>query len=248
MQYRQTSDNARPSSRNSKYRERAAEVVESIPVFTDNPKVSFVVMAHPKRKEWAEELAVQIPATIVWDQINDRHDTGLRAIEAYDSNSDWHVVVQDDVHLCENFSHLVQDALRYVPTTSPASFYYGGKGKASSSHARAALEANRRQVSWIIRKGPVWGPAIAYPTASIAGLIPHFRNSAVANYDRRVMRYYQSINQPCWYTYPSLVEHRQEDNPSLCGHDKPNRTASSFMSPQKALEVDWSGPAIKAMW
>lgn len=248
MLYRQTSDKLRPPSYKSKYRERAVELVESLSIVNEDPKVSICIMAHPKRKEWAEELAVQIPATIVWDKINDRHDTGLRAIQAYDKDADWHVVVQDDVLLSENFSQLVHDALRYVPTTSPASFYYGGKGKTSSAHARAAIEARNRNACWIIRRGPVWGPAIAYPTKTIPELVSFFRNSAVENYDRRVMRYYQFAGQLCWYTYPSLVEHRQEDNPSLCGHDRPNRSASSFMSPQKALEVDWSGPAIKAIW
>jgi hypothetical protein len=249
VSYRQVSDRLQPPSyATNKYREGAAEVVFDLPVVTEDPRISFTVMAHPKRKDWAEQISKDIGCNITWDQINDRHDTGLRAIKSCDLEADWHVVVQDDVILCDNFVETVYNSLRYVPTTSPVGFYYGGKGKTSSAHARAAIEAQKSKANWIIRKGPVWGPAIGYPVNTIPGLVRHFRNSAVANYDRRVMRYYESIDEDCWYTFPSLVDHRQEDNPSLCGHDRPNRSARSFLSPQSALEVDWSGSAIKVTW
>jgi hypothetical protein len=249
MRYRQTSDSFQPPDyRNSKYRERAAEVVESVPIATENPVLSFTVMAHPKRKEWAEELAAQIPATITWDQKNDRHDTGYRAIKAHDVNATHHVVVQDDVILAGNFAESVTEACKYADSKSPIGLYYGGKGKSSSAHARAAIEAEEHSASWIVRKGPIWGPAIVYPVATIPNLLEYFKVSIVENYDRRVMRYYQSLNRMCWYTFPSLVEHRQEGNPSLCGHDKGNRVAKRFAGPQGALEVDWSGPVLKAKW
>jgi len=247
MRYRQVSDEPRPSFRyTSRYREGAAEVVKKVSISTENPLLSVTVMAHPKRKEWAEELAVQIPATITWDQKNDRHDTGYRAIKAHDVNATHHVVVQDDVHLCGNFLKAVTEACKYAPNNAPIGLYYGGKGKASSAHAKAALEAEANNASWIVRKGPIWGPAIVYPVSTIPDLLKYFKSSVVENYDRRVMRYYQSLNQMCWYTFPSLVDHRQEDNPSLCGHDRGNRVARHFAGPQNALEVDWSGPVLKA--
>jgi hypothetical protein len=205
-------------------------------------------MAHPKRGKWAEELAEQIPASITWDQKNDRHDTGLRSIEAYNPNATHHCVVQDDAIVPEGFIEIVSDACRYVPINAPIGLYYGSKGATNSAHFRAGAEAEKENASWIVRKGPIWGPGIIYPVPEIENLIKYFRNSIVENYDRRVMRYYQSIGVDCWYTYPSLVDHRQEDNPSLCGHDKPNRMAKRFIGPQSSLKVDWSGPAIKANW
>lgn len=249
MQYRQVSDSYRPPSRKStKYYEGAVEVVRQSPLGTPEPRVSFTVMAHPKRKQWAEELAVQIPATITWDEKNDRHDTGLRAIQAYNPDATHHVVVQDDVHLCDNFAETVTEAIKYAHPFAPIGLYYGGKGKSSSAHRRAASEAVKYGASWVVRKGPIWGPAIVYPVATIPDLVKYFKSSVVENYDRRVMYYYQTVNQPCWYTFPSLVEHRQENNPSLCGHDRGNRVAFKFLGPQEALEVDWSGTLVKANW
>ena len=204
-------------------------------------------MAHPKRKKWAEELAGGIGCDITWDRINDRHDTGLRAIKAYDPSADYHVVVQDDVLLPRDFADAARKALNFVDSSAPVSFYYGGKGNGHSKHVAAWRAAKSAGASWLARKGPIWGPAIAYPVANIRALIDYFEASEVQNYDRRVMKFYQSQGILCWYSLPSLVEHRQEDNPSLCGHDRGLRQAKEFVGPRSALEVDWSGPIARSL-
>jgi hypothetical protein len=248
MRYRQVTDDFRPPSRRtSRYIEGAVEVVPEVPVTTEDVKLSLTIMAHPKRKEWAEQLSSELSCDITWDRFNDRHDTGFRAIKAYDPEATHHLVVQDDVILCDNFLQIVEEACRYPSANAPIGLYYGSKGSKSSAHAKAAIAAENNNASWVVRKGPVWGPGIIYPVASILDLMKFFRNSKVDNYDRRVMRYYQSIGEDCWYTFPSLVEHRHENNPSLCGHNKPNRTARSFLKPQMALEISWSGPVVKAI-
>ena len=234
-----------PRSGASRYRDTSAKVVSSLGPYKDSVKVSFTVMAHPKRREWAEQIAADIGCDITWDQRNDRHDTGLRAIKAHDVGADYHVVVQDDVVLPADFAESVREALRWVPG-EPVSFYYGGKGSAHSKHVAAWSEASRAGCSWLARKGPIWGPAIAYPRANIAELIDYFKSSDVQNYDRRVMKFYQSVGSLCWYSLPSLVEHRQDDNPSLCGHDRGLRQAREFVGPRSALDVDWSGPVARA--
>ena len=209
-------------------------------------KVSFTIMAHPKRGQWAEELAAQIPATITWDEKNDRHDTGLRAIKAHGVNVTHHCVVQDDAIIVPNFKEIVENLIQYPEPESPISLYYGGKGKTSSLHASAHDLAVRHKASWLVRKGPIWGPGIIYPVSTIPSLVKYFEKSVIENYDRRVMRYYQSVNQDCWYTVPSLVEHRLENNPSLCGHNLPNRQARMFAGPQSALDIEWSGPIVRS--
>jgi hypothetical protein len=249
MRYRQVTDSFRPPlRRESIYREGAVKVINESPVSTPDPVVSFTVMAHEKRKQWAEEIAEQLGCDITWDRRNDRHDTGLRAIKAYDPDATHHVVVQDDVHLCNNFKEVVTNAIRYAHPFAPIGLYHGGKGNAMSAHVRVVSEAEKHGACWIARKGPIWGPGIVYPVATIPDLIKYFSSSIVENYDRRVMKYYQSVGQMCWYTYPSLVDHRQENNPSLCGHDRGNRVARKFLGPQEALEVDWSGPVVKVYW
>jgi hypothetical protein len=246
LKYRQNRDRLLPPSpKTSPFRDSGVGVVPSSGPYRDEVNVSFTVMAHPKRREWAEQIAAEIGCSITWDQKNDRHDTGLRAIKAYDPSADYHVVVQDDVLLPQDFVKSVRRALLWVPS-APVSFYYGGKGNGYSKHVATWQEAKEAGASWLKRKGPVWGPAIAYPTRSIERLISYFEASEVQNYDRRVMKYYLSVGQSCWYSIPSLVQHRQEDNPSLCGHDRGLRQAREFVGPQSALEVDWSGPIARS--
>ena len=200
-------------------------------------------MAHDKRREWAEQLAGSIGCEVTWDRHNDRHETGIRAIESYDRDADYHVVVQDDVVLPGNFASLVTEALRWVPPSHPAGLYHGGT---SGRHAHAWSAAEAAGASWLVRKGPIWGPAIAYPVDNILALSEHYRASGTQNYDRRVMEFYHGQGILCWYSVPSLVDHRQEGNPSLCGHDRDGRVARRFVGPQTGVELDWSGPIVRS--
>jgi hypothetical protein len=208
--------------------------------------VSFVVMAHKKRKEWAEQIAAEVGCEIVWDKYDDRHETGLRAIRAYNKDASHHCVIQDDVILAPNFRQNILDLVQYPEERCPIGLYYGSKGSAQSAHASAYDLAKRYKASWLVRKGPIWGPGIIYPTATITNLILHYRTSAVQNYDRRVMRYYQHEDKDCWYTIPSMVDHRVENNPSLSDHHLPNRQAKEFLGPQGDLVLRWDGPALRS--
>jgi hypothetical protein len=244
LQYRQARDNFRPPvHRRSVYRDRAAEVVP--PREPRRSAVSFTVMAHPKRAVWAEALAERIGhgCTVTWDQKNDRHDTGIRAIRAYGPGTH-HCVVQDDALVPDDFALSVVEACRWVPEGHPIGLYHGGSER--SAHGRVWAEALARGAVWLARKGPIWGPGIVYPSETIQALTSWYEVSHVQNYDRRVMKFYQQMGRDCWYTVPSLVEHRQEDNPSLCGHDTGVRRAAAFIGPRSAVEVDWSGLALRS--
>jgi hypothetical protein len=202
-------------------------------------------MAHQKRARWAEELAEQLGCDITWDQKSDRHDTGLRAINAYKQGVTHHCVVQDDAILADNFKENIEELIKYTPKEAPIGLYYGAKGNQRSAHVQAHEQAMKHNASWLIRKGPIWGPGIIYPVKTIHRLNEFYKNSPVQNYDRRVMHFYQSINQKCWYTIPSLVDHRTEDNPSLCGHNKEGRQARVF-GPQSDPSMRWNGISVRS--
>ena len=46
--------------------------------------ISVAVMAHRKRARFVDELTARLPARVVWDQKNNRRDTGRRAWLAFD--------------------------------------------------------------------------------------------------------------------------------------------------------------------
>jgi len=203
-------------------------------------KFSYAVMAHPKRAEWAEQIAAALDAPIVWDRINDRHDTGYRAIEAYDPSADYHVVIQDDAVLAGDWHNRMQKVFARIPEGVPVGLYFGNGKRHINRYLRM------EHSSYVEMDGPVWGPAIAFPVGSIPDLLAFYASSTVENYDRRVMRFYQSERVRCWYPIPSMVDHRIEDNPSLSGHDKPNRRAYRFAGPRADASVGWFGPVFRA--
>ena len=228
----------------SRYAPRKPEVRFDLEAHSGR-SVSYTIMAHEKRRTWAEKLAEQLSCDITWDQKNDRHDTGMRAIKNY-GNATHHCVIQDDALLADDFKFHVEQLVQYVDDGCPVGLYYGAKGAQNSAHVQAHNEAMSFDARFLIRKGPIWGPGIIYPVSSIPKLEKFYNSSVVQNYDRRVMRFYESIGKPCWYTIPSLVEHRVDDNPSLCGHNKPNRQARLFHGPQSDLELRWKGPAVRS--
>lgn len=227
---------------------RADSLAEPGRKYRADVRLSVTVMAHEKRALWVPDLQSQLgpDCTITWDQINNRHDTGIRAIMSYDPDATHHLVVQDDAIVAENIVDILLDALRFVPDKSPVGLYYGSKGTVRSTHASAWHLAETNSAAWLARKGPIWGPGIVYPVSTIPGLHEFYVGSQVENYDRRVMRFYQSIGADCFYSVPSLVDHRTDGNPSLIGHDRGVRAARRFIGPRAGVEVDWSGPVVRS--
>lgn len=217
-------------------------------VGSGNGNLSVAIMAHQKREKWVPLLQEQVPqAQVVWDRKNDRWDTGARSLMAFDKDAEWHMVIQDDALLPPDFYDGVSRMLRYVPPAHPVGLYYGRVRPRSQETHGYTVKAKRENASFILHNGPWWGVGIVIPTEHI----PHIvrwgdANQQIPNYDRRISRWYATQDIPCYYTVPSLIEHRTEDNPSLVpGRTGQNRRAWEFVGPRSALEVDWTGPVVR---
>ena len=203
--------------------------------------VSVAVMAHPSRRAMVDELLEQLdrPAEVVWDRVNDRHDTGLRCLEAFDAQASHHLVIQDDVVPCRDLVAGTEQALEAVPAGCPLSLYVGRVRPFARAVERAVATAEG--ASFITMKGAYWGPALVFPTDTLPELIDWFSASAVTNYDRRCSRFYEACKVRCWYTWPSLVEHRGDE--SLVWKNTIHRRAYRAHT-GSGLDVDWSGDVI----
>jgi hypothetical protein len=203
-------------------------------------KISWAIMAHEKRRDWVPGLLEQMPegTQVIWDRVNDRHETGLRAIAAFDPEADYHVIVQDDAVLCEDFEEAVRLVLSRVDEGAPVSLYLG-----SSRFYNTLLKIEKP--SYMVGDGPIWGVGIALPVPSIPDVMEYFEAATIENYDRRIMYYYQSVGVKCWYPVPSPVDHRTTDNPSLAGHSRLNRHAWRFAGPWSSTGVDWYGKILR---
>jgi len=211
-------------------------------------RVSFAIMAHPRRKHWVPDLKREIPdATVVWDEFENRWDTGRRSLLAFNADADWHVVVQDDALVPSGFVDIVEAAIQNVPGPGPIGLYFGRSRPRKFETAFLFSQAKKHGASWIRYPGPYWGVGIAVPTADIPAIVAYGdKRTDVLNYDLKIARYYQSQGKMCHYTLPSLVDHRTEGNPSLVpGRTGGNRRAYLYIGPEPG-PLDWTGPEVNA--
>lgn len=212
-------------------------------------RLSVAIMAHRKREQWVPDLEVQLPGVqTVWDQKNDRWDTGARALMAHDPNAQWHMVVQDDALLPPDFFEGVKRMLNHVPAFHPVGLYYGRVRPKEYETRSLVARAQRTKAPFIVHNGPWWGVGIVLPVMQIPEVVKWGNEkSNIPNYDRRIARYYESNSIDCYYPQPSLIEHRHGlENPSLVpGRTSLNRRAWQFVGPQSALSVDWSGEPVR---
>jgi hypothetical protein len=200
-------------------------------------------MAHPKREAFVEQLQQELPeAEVVWDEMEDRWDTGRRAwLAQVDSGSDYSLVVQDDALICQDLLAGLAKAAD-VADGKPICLYTGRARPKQHTTRRMVHKALRLGTPWIELPGPWWGVGIALPTAHITNLIEWADDrTEIENYDMRIEHYYEAQEVPCLYTLPSLVEHRPvAENPSLVEGRIHNRQAWKFLGTDtSALTIDW---------
>lgn len=160
--------------------------------------------------------------TIHWDQGMDRWETGARAWHAARSEHEWHVVIQDDAILCDDFA---ERATEYLSRQEfqPVSFYLGSGRPRQNSVKRFIKEATG---DTIIMPWMIWGVCVAIPYKQAQAML-HGCKDGIPNYDTRISQYFERRRIQTAYSWPSLVDHR--DEPSLIHHGlRTKRVAHNF--------------------
>jgi hypothetical protein len=216
-------------------------------------RLSVALMAHPSRAHFVQRLAEQLPeAEIVWDQRNDRWDTGRRSLLTHHPDADAHLVIQDDVIPCRNLVAGATAAFDATNGGQPIALYTGKVRPKASTVTPAVKRALRIGAPWLEMRGPYWGPGLIIPTTHIRQIIdwwdrqPTRVQARVPNYDRRIEAWYTDQGIDCLYTVPSLVQHRAVDeNPSLVKGRTGNRQAHAFIGDRDPCEIDWTRRAVR---
>jgi hypothetical protein len=194
--------------------------------------VTITIMAHPSRTAWAEELATELECEITWDQVGHAWDTGKRAmLYGVESGASNVCIIQDDVILSEGVRSSVE-ALVHHSGDNPVSLYAG-----DGPRTKAAMKHNPDP--WYASTGPIWGPGVIIPTAHVPEIIRFGDMMRMTSYDTRLWRFYQRHRVWCYYTAPSLVQHRIGHG-SLISRGR-DRQAPFFGS---GLGKDWSVPPM----
>lgn len=201
-------------------------------------------MGHPARADLIAALAPRVPlAPIVLDRGGGEWDTGRRALLAFDPDSDWHVVIQDDAIVPARFGEALNLVLGYAPPRQPVGLYYGRCRPA----ARLTFKAHRAAVQagspWIEGLGPWWGVAVAIPTEHVPALVAFGDDHRHSLYDVKLTRYFRQAGILCRYPVPSLVDHPPELE-SVLGSMRGNRCAYSYLGEQDPAAIDWTRPPV----
>jgi hypothetical protein len=209
-------------------------------------RLSVKIMAHKKRARHIPGLLERLGLTdadVIWDRRSDRWDTGRRAWEAVDQTADFGCVLQDDALVPLDFIAGMEKALTYLPERALVSPYTGTRRPSASRVERAVIEARKAGVSWIRMPSLNWGVGIIAPTDIIDRMLPWCDKQQYPNYDRRIGRYaIDVLGMPTWCTWPSLVDHRDDD--SLVGHGQ-GRKAHQFLGEDvSALSVKWDSSYV----
>ena len=221
-------------------------------------RLAVQIMAHPSRSAMAIDLAEQLGLRrwehITWDRMSDPWETGARAWRRVAARrADWSMVIQDDTLVCLDLIPAMEAALAHVPQRVIVSPFVGmNQPRGYVRQITAAVEqANELGASWMMTGGLMWGVAICVPTVTIPEMVAWGdRMHQWRSYDKRVGQFYKRRNYRTWYTWPSLVDHR--DVPSLLAHVNefhiPERVAHRFIGQDiSGLELDWSGP-VQPVW
>ena len=203
-------------------------------------------MAHKKRAHHIPELVERLGLTdddVIWDRKSDRWDTGRRAWDAIDRTADWGMVVQDDALVTRDLIAGLEKAAAFLPERCLVSPYTGTRRPVASRVERAVHAARAANASWIRMPSLNWGVAIMAPTDIIDKMLPWCDKQTYPNYDRRIGRYaIDMLRLPTYCTWPSLVDHRDDD--SLVGHGR-GRKAHQFLGEDaSALAVLWTAKSV----
>jgi hypothetical protein len=146
-------------------------------------------------------------------------------------------VIQDDAIVCDDLVEGLTKALEVVPD-NPVGLYLGNIRPAPGLMGAMASHAERNGLSWVVGEGPLWGVGVCLPASMVHPMLEGCASSHIENYDRRMAAWFKSEGIDCWYTLPSLVDHRA--GPSLIyGAAAPVRHARNFVK-GSALDVDWT--------
>lgn len=170
-------------------------------------------MAHPSRKEWAEDLAKQLDCPIYWDTDNVIWNTCKGAWTLAPNDSDYHFVIQDDAILCRDFKDkvngFVEDSLAKHGETAFQLYFGGGRYLKQRKKREEAIE-----LGYYKQRKSAWGVAIGMPTRLIPEMVL-FGDSHYAWQDDTKIKYFlMSQHLHTVFPIPCLVNHRPPEEVS----------------------------------
>ncbi len=182
-------------------------------------KLSISVMAHPSRKEFFEYLKSKLGD--VRFSIDEGKGLILNCRNAwsmYDPTADFHVVIQDDAIVCENFRELAENFLDKFPDM-PVSFFH------TDNMSWKKRRRDGLRDGYIKHSALGGGVALCLPTKLIPEMLMMYDELLFKADDHRVGHFVLKKRLEWHFPIPTLIDHRI-GNMSICW-----KTQSKYPSP-----------------
>ena len=165
-------------------------------------KMSVSIMMHPARKEFLPYLRERLGDwPVVMDDGCGLIANSRNAWTMFDPTADYHVVIQDDCIVCDNFIEKAKVVCEKA-NGQAVSFFF------AQSKFYKKFKAEREATGAICHKALYGGLAICLPTKLIPAMLLHYDADYVMMDDHRIGRFLLSQKINIYCPIPSLVEHR----------------------------------------
>ncbi|WP_074133279.1 glycosyltransferase family 25 protein [Mycolicibacterium houstonense] len=179
------------------------------------------IVAHLTRSAAAHQLMEEASATFASFDNGTRGCSGnhRRCLEwASTKDAEWAVILEDDAILCDNWADNLSHALELAPAPI-LSFYLGTSYPIQWQRfiRQAATKATDNNAAWIIGEQLLHAVAYAIRVEHIPDLLAHKSKAPI---DEAITEWARANGHMVAYTWPSMVEHR--DEPTLVTHQHAN--------------------------
>ena len=226
------------------------KIIEITPVPVKPVKLSISVMAHPSRENMFSGLRGKlgdVPFSI--DTKNNLVDNCKAAWLLHDHEADFHVVIQDDAIICNNFKQRAEAFISKIEaerqeTNQPVYCYNFFVKKNYPDEQMAQFH----QKGYYVEQRNRGGVAICLPVNQIQSMLDYYDTLTVRHDDERISQWIVKNKFRMCFPIPSLVDHDDHNVPSLAGNGIGlNRQAYKFIdtmpvSIPKIIHQLWIGP------
>lgn len=209
------------------------------------------VTAHISRVRQADRLirdvkadAISVDRGYYGPQIN-HHRTWARMAEITADN-EWAVVLEDDALPCNDFRSQADAALSTLGVEAGLVSFYMGRLRPLHWQERVGQAVARADVmgaSWIVGDAVLHGVAIAMRGSMIHDMLGEVTKDIDTPIDEAVTRWCRKSYVPCWYSWPSIVEHA--DGPTVVNHRDGMKRESGRVAWRFGERSDWTERSVK---
>ena len=188
-------------------------------------KISISVMAHPKRAEFFDYIKQKLGD--VPFSIDEKSEgcaiNGQRSWSMFDPLADWHIVIQDDAIICDNFIERAEKVIEQAIKNNcgAVSFHWGKRARMEDRSKKGLKEG------FIISKWLHWGVAVCIKTELVRPMLEHVNKMNIPQDDTRIANFLMKNEIKIYYPMPSLIDHRKGE--SLVKDPGQNRVAYKFI-------------------